>query len=1174
MRSKSVVIFLTLLIALCIPVFSQTTAGSMAGTVLDPSGGAIANAKVTAIEPTKGYSLNATTDASGRFVFPNAQPGGYNIAVEAPGFKRYEQKGVILQNNQNRTVGNLKMEVGSVNEQVNVTAQGQTLQTETGERSTSLTSKQVNNIAINGRSYLPLMALVPGVTTYPDLQTAGHGGVGSINVNGARSNQNNLTLDGLGDVDSGNNGDQLATISLNSVQEFRVQTSNYQAQYGRSSGSQISVVTKSGTNQFHGSGYIFHRNEGLNANNWLDNREGLPRQLYRYNDAGFTFGGPVIIPHYAEKLKNKIYFFTSHEWQLQLQPEGLARVTVPTALERQGNFSQSVDKSGTPIPPIIDPTTHAPFPNGIIPANRLSQLGLNILNVFPLPNALSPENKGFNYQSQISASYPRREDDGRIDININDSNKIFTRFLYNYDQISNPYGSFVLGASSGNLLAPVTSVTDSRPGRSWVVGWTSNVSPTAVNEATWGFSKNVINIGADTAALSRAGTGLEGLPSLYPGAIQAGYIPRLTFDGTRLQNTTGYGSADAPFFNYNTTIEWIDNFTKVWGNHIVKIGFYAQRSRKDQTSFSDFNGSFDFGDDPSNPLDTGYGYANAALGNYRTFDQASQAAVGKYRYTNVEWYAQDTWKVVPKLSLDYGIRFYYIQPQYDAGLQTSTFLQGRFDPAAAPRLYYPAAGGGAIDRATGQTLPAYAVGDIVPNSGNLLNGIAQAGVNYSKYLMKNPGVTFGPRFGFAYDVTGHQNLVIRGGGGIFYDRYQGNEIFDEITNPPTTFQPALTYGNISGISGGGSNLLFGPSALHALDPSGQIPTTASYSLGIQTKLPWELVLDTAYVGSVSWHLLDQINFNAIPYETTFQPQNQDPTKVAATPNALLGSNAYSEPFVRPNQGYGDITYHGEGSSSNFNSLQVSLNREFAKGLFLGLAYTYSKALGVSSGDGDYLRIDNLTRFANYGPLNFDHRQTVAINYIYPFPDAFKGKNAVLHSLLDGWQVSGLTRLQTGGPYEASFSLPGYSNQNLTGSYTEPARIQVTGSPLSGTSNSPYNRLNPAFFAPPPVGNIGLGEGRYPFYGPGINDTDLSLQKTFALGERMNIALRLDAFNAFNHTQFSGINSNLNFAGTPNNYTVTNAYLNPNGTVNNINGFGTVSGARDPRKLQLSARFDF
>ncbi len=205
-------------------------------------------------------------------------------------------------------------------------------------------------------------------------------------------------------------------------------------------------------------------------------------------------------------------------------------------------------------------------------------------------------------------------------------------------------------------------------------------------------------------------------------------------------------------------------------------------------------------------------------------------------------------------------------------------------------------------------------------------------------------------------------------------------------------------------------------------------------------------------------------------------------------------------------------------------------------------------------------------------MNFDHRQTIAINYIYPFPSFFK--NAVLHTVFDGWQVAGLTRLQTGSPYEAGFSLPGYSNQNLTGSYTEPARILVTGSPLSGTSDSPYNRLNPAFFAPPQVGGIGLGEGRYPFYGPGINDTDLFLQKSFAFGERLNVSLRLDAFNAFNHTQFSGINNTLDFTGTPSNYRVTNAYLNPNGTVNNINGFGTVSGARDPRKLQLSARITF
>jgi hypothetical protein len=1204
--TKSITL-IAVLVCVCVwPAAAQTTTGSIAGSVIDQSGGAIVKAKVTAVETTKNYSVTTVTDSAGRFVFPEMPPGIYTITAEAPGFKKFEKRNVNHQANENLNAGVLSMQVGQVTESVEVAAQGLQLQTESGERSESLTSKQMTNIALNSRSYLPLVALVPGVTTYPTIETAGHSGIGSITANGARSNQNNLTLDGVGNVDTGNNGDQLATISLNSVQEFRILTSNYQAEYGRSSGSQISVVTKSGTNEFHGSGYIYHRNESLNANNWYNNRQGLQRNLFRFNDAGYTFGGPVYGPRFLKKLKNKVYFFTSEEFQNQLQPQSLHQQTVPTALERQGDFSRSVDKNGNPYPYIRDYTTGKPcsatntsgcFQDGgvlgRIPASRLSPVGLAILNVYPLPNAQSPLNKGFNLQTAISAPYPRREDLGRVDININDKNKLFVRFINNYDAVTSAYGSFVLGTS-----IPKVPITDSRPGRAWAVNLTSNLSPTIVNEFTWGFGKNVINITPTTNGLTRAANGLTGLPVLYPNAIQDDFIPTFGFNGTRLNGTGSFGTNNAPFFNYNTSIEWTDNFSKVWNQHVFKIGFYAQRSRKDQTSFANANGSFDFGDNSNNPYDSGFGFANAALGVYSNFNQASSYLLGKYRYSNIEWYAQDTWKIKPNFTLDFGIRFYWVQPQYDAGLQTSNFLPGDFNRAAAPRLYRPYLIGGtkvALDpAATPPTsasactsaipspgvpcLPAYAIGDIVQGSGNLLNGILQAGHGINKYLVQDQGILYSPRLGFAWDITGTQRLVLRGGGGIFYDRFQGNEIFDEISNPPATFTPNLYYGLIGQINP--QNIVFGPSSLHALDYAGPVPTTANYSLGIQTKLPYQLVLDTAYVGSKSWHLLDQRNLNAIPYGTTFLPQNQDPTNANATP---FGSGALPRDFLRPYPGYGDITLHQFSSTSNFNSLQVSLNRRFVNGLFVGFAYTFSKALGVTSGDGDYVRIDNLTRFANYGPLSFDRRHTLAINYIYPFPSLF-ANHAVAHALLDGWQISGLTRLQTGTPYEVSFSIPNYGNQNLTGSYTEPARVQVIGAPLQGSSQSgPYGWLNANAFGPPPVGGIGLGEGRYPFYGPGINDTDLSLQKDFAIKERYHIELRVDAFNVFNHPQFGGVGGNgvsnnsgifstVNFAGI--NGGVQNAYLNANGTVNNINGFGTVSGARDPRILQLSAQIVF
>jgi hypothetical protein len=1161
------------LLASIIPIYSQTITGSISGTVLDPSDAAVVNAKVTAVEQERKVTTQTVTDATGRFVFPQMPPGTYAVSVEAPGFKKFEQVNIVLNGNEKLALNNFALQVGSIDQSVEVRADALQLQTESGERSETMNTKVLENIAINGRSYLPLVSLIPGVTTSPNLQTAGHAGVGAISANGGRQNQNNLTLDGVGDVDTGNNGDQLATVSLDSVQEFRVLTNNYQAEYGRSSSAQISVVTKSGTSDFHGSAYWFHRHEGLNANNWKSNRDGQSRREQRYNDLGYTIGGPVFIPNHFNRQKNKLFFFFSQEYQRQLNPQGTRNQTVPTELERQGDFSASVDKNGIPVT-IKDPTTGSPFPGNIIPTSRLYGAGLAVLALYPKPNfVLGPNglpNKGFNYTSQISDSYPRREDLLRGDYSLSDKWKLFSRWINNSDAVTSYYGSFVLGSS-----IPLVPITDSRPGQGLVVSTTTLISPTMTNEATWGFGKNTIDITPTTNGLSRAATGID-LPVLYAGAVQQDLIPTFAFNGSRLANTASFGTNDAPFHNYNTTLEWIDNISKVWNQHTLKAGLYIQRSRKDQTSFANANGSYDFSDDASNPLDTGFGFANAALGVYRNFTQASKYATGQYRYTNIEVYLQDTWKVSRRLTLDYGLRVYLVQPQFDSSLQTSNFFSDRYNPADATHLYRPTLGPDgkmviAIDPVTGQTAPGTSVGKLVPNSGNLLNGIALAGKDVTKYLQEYRGPQWGPRLGFAWDATGKQTIVVRGGGGIFYDRSQGNNVFDELTNPPTTFAPTLVNGFASQINP--SNLLLAPSSLSGLDFRGKVPTTYNFSFGIQYKLPFQFVLDTAYVGSLSRHQLDKENINAIPYGATFLPQNQDPTKVAANSNATLGSNAYDRDFLRPFPGYGDISIHRYGSSSNYNSLQVGLNRRFSHGFQFGLAYTWGKALGVTGADGDFVRIDNLTRFANYGPIAaIDRRQTFAANYIYDLPAIF-GKHKIAHSLLDGWQISGLTRFQSGAPYSVGFSVPNIGNQQLTGSYTEGARIQIVGDPLANTSGDPYNRINAAAFAPPQPGNIGLGAGVNYLTGPGINNTDLSVQKTFQITERKSLQLRGDAFNVFNHTQFSGYNTTVNFSGLTN-PTVTNLFLKPNGTINDLNGFGTVSGARDPRIMQLVMRFVF
>jgi hypothetical protein len=1187
-------------------LYAQSISSTITGVVVDSQDALVPNAKITANNLSKNVHLTTSSDAEGRFAFAQIEPGTYNITIEAQGFKKLERRGIELSTNTNLPLGEMKLQVGAVSDTVEVTAVGQHLQNESGDRSDTLLNKQVNNIALNSRNYLPLVALVPGVTTATAQGgVAGRGGLNQISVNGVRNNENNLELDGLNNVDTGSNGSQLTTISLDSVEEFRVLTNSYDAQYGHSAGAQILVLSKSGTPQYHGSGYWFHRNDSLNASNWANgltkgkafspgssNPDGtLLKQKFRLNDLGWTFGGPVQIPKVLTGLKDKMFFFASQEYQEQLAPQGNHFATVPTALERTGDFSQSLDKNGKPIGALKNITTlcgPAYTGNNVIPQSCFNPVGQAILKLFPSPTNNTGSTSS-NFNSAVSNPSPRREDLVRLDYNINDKWKAFGRYIHNYDLQTNNYGSFALQAA----LIP-EPITINSPGNGLTLGLTTFVNPTASNELTMGWEQGNISITPATPNLDRTATGLANFPLLFPNSVQDNTIPVMEFDlaNGKVANSKILGGSNngaGPFRNGNTTIQVNDNFSKTWGQHLAKFGFFFERSRKDQTNFGPIDGRIDFSDgDSSNPLDTGDAFANALLGVFRTYTQASNFIDGKYRYSNYEWYLQDNWKATRRLTLTYGIRFYVLPQQFEAGQFTSNFLPLRYDPTMTPRLYQPilktsgkcpaglpaSATTCAFDPVTNTSQPAFDIGRIVPGSGSITDGIFQAGKGVSKYLTQNRGVQYAPRFGFAYDVTGQSNIVIRGGGGVYYDRSQGNIIFDELTNPPSIFTPILNNGLLSNVTPltNINTTALGPPNISSILSSAKIPTVYAFNFGIQAKLPYSLVLDTAYVGTTASHLIEKLNLNAVPYGAAFLPQNQDPTKT--TPPSNPGGNSLTRDFLRPFTGYGDITQYQSTGSSNFNSLQVSVNRRYAKGLFLGVAYTYGKSLGITSNDTDFIRIDNLNRQQNYGPLGIDRRHTVAIQYIYDIPGLF-GKSGWAHSVLDGWQISGVTRLQSGAPYEVTASFNnGINNQNITGSFTEGSRVQqVLGDPFAGVSGDDFHRINPLAFAPPAVGSIGLGEKRNPFIGPGINNTDLSVQKTFGLGERFSLQTRIDAFNTFNHPQFTGINSNITY----NSLTGGNGVSNISNLFDPVirqNGFGSVSGARDPRVLQLMVRLVF
>lgn len=1160
MRRLSTTILLILFV-LAIQGFAQSITGSLNGRVVDQQGSAVPNAKVTATEPSKKLTVNTNTTVAGDFSIAGLEPGTYNVTVEAQGFKKLTRPAIPLNASDKIALGDMVVQIGSLAETIEVSATAMTLQTESVERGSAVTGTQIANINVDGRSPLDLAKLIPGVqftngATYAVGNAAN--GANNFTANGTRPSQNQVTLNGIGDVDTGNNGGMNASVSNDSIAEFKVLTGAYQAEYGRSAGAQVQLVTKSGTSQFHGSGYLYHRNEGLNANTFLNNirpQFGLnvtPKPLFRYNDPGYTIGGPVPLKKW--NLKSKLFFFWSEEWQKQLVPNTARNVTVPTALERKGDFSQSVSSANHKAVTIYDPTNGQPFPGSVIPTSRIWAPGQALLNLYPLPNQSLvagtnlPGGATYNYQTQLPGTSPRREDLLRLDYNLTEKIRVFGHYIKDISNAGIPYGTWVLG-----INPPIAAISEPIPGNSLAGGMTYMIRPTMTNEFNLGYTNNSINIFAPNNGLGQSLLGSNPLPLLYPSANQ-GYLPQVGFGGNNLGNSPTFGSSDAPFINYNTTIDLTDSLTKVWRTHIFKAGFYMQRSRKDQTSFGAFNGSYNFGDQGGpnagpNPLDTGYGFANALLGVYQSFNQAQHHINGLYRYWNMEQYFQDTWKLTPRVTLDYGMRAAWYQPQYDAGLQASSFELSQFNPAQASKLYLPAVNPAnntrsAYDPISNTYRTANFIGLMIPGSGNITNGVCQAGTCINKYLTKDRGLQWGPRFGVAWDVTGKGDFVIRTGGGIYYDRIQGNRTFDTVTNPPEAFSVTTQYGYAQQLNPA-TAVLSPPSAVE-VDPTGKIPTTYSYQFSIQKRLPFGTILDVAYVGSQSRHQQDNRNLNWSPFGTTWTAAATDPTAgIACTgcapalgPSRPVGSNALPQNFMAPLQGYGNINLYESAATANYNSLQVQVQRRAAKGLFLGVAYTWSKAMATAlsggTNDNSFVRPDQYNRLANYSPASFDRRQVLAINYVYTIPVPKFG-NELVHQLTGGWQVSGVTIAQTGAPFTPSVSVQNSSNAIVTGSYTEPWRpIVVAGCDPYTHSGSWTSYLNPSCFMPAMVGSKGLESGINYLHGPGGVNFDMALQKEFAVirDGKVHFQFRADAFNVFNHTIFTGVNSGLAFTAFP------------------------------------------
>ncbi len=1135
-------LFLSLVLALCLPAFAQSDNSSISGIVKDPTGAVVANAKVIVKNEGTAFERQTTTNESGFYTVTNIPPGFYEVKVEATGFKSFVKTRNRLEAALPMQV-NADLTVGQLSESVTVEANVAQLNTESAAVGKTVEQAQIQNLALNGRNPLFLAMLKPGVRRGSAMNGFSYGlDSGGFTINGGRSQDSLITFDGAVGVRTRANGTSVGTADLDTVQEVQVLTANYSAEYGRSGGGQIRMVTKSGGKDFHGSLYEYLRNNALDANSWgrnLNTTTNFTAPL-KFNQFGYVISGPVMIPKVFNENREKLFFLWSQEY-VRRRYEATLQGRVPTLAMRTGDFSEllqpNIYYSGSRA--INDPDTGAPFAGNVIPASRLSANGTAFLRTYYAPNGAYGGN---NWLLVRPGWQNQRKDTVSIDYNPT-QNQVF-RFRH-----AN-YAYTALDTSRGYADYAITDW--SRPNKTASLSHTWTLSPTMINEFLVSASVDRVYIGVDRTGerYLRSRPGIN-YPYIFPerkeiyDKIPTIEIPNLgTIDGGPYPS-----QSTGPIYQVS------DNFTKIWNNHTFKFGGLWERSGQndfDQINVSGVpggtnnqNGRFIFNDvRPGGVAGTGTGMANAAMGLFSTYAEIGPRSYTPYRSHMFEFFGQDSWRVNDKLKLELGFRGTWMNGYYKSLWgNIAVFRPDRYDPTKAA----------VIDRATGNVLAGDRFnGVIIPGSSfpdagkgrvpaidsGQYNRLLSGGSPYPADSQFNVM----PRVGLAYTLTSKD--VIRAGFGGFISR---PGVYDSVFlggNPP--WQPMVSVTNgLADNPGAGPQTAF-PQFFMTIDPRYKIPRGYNWNATYQRQLTRDTTVEVGWVGSTGNYLSRERDLNQLPTGTTFRPEN-------------AGANVN---YLRPYKGYANIPMLEHSGRSEYNALQVEVNRRFAKGLSYGFAYTYSTTYDNNSGPRDGF-IDTYNQYLNWGKSGNDSRHITVLNYVWELPFFNGSQSRLVKTTIGGWQLSGLVQFQTGTPITVGngddYLGIGSTNGkpwNLNGDPDRPQQFANRNSSgkFTGITDFWFNptKGGSAWATKPANGTLpNQNRNSISFNNVGFQNWNIAAFKSFRFTESQFLQFRMEAFNFPNHPNWNGVDANPTSAT-----------------------FGMVTGKGSERNVTLSLRYTF